>query len=371
MKNPRARVNKHSGSDKVPAFRKALLSWYDENSRDLPWRYDPGEAADPYAVWLSEIMLQQTTVAAVIPYFLKFTALWPNIFALAAADINDVMKEWAGLGYYARARNLHKCAQVVAYERGGVFPEDQKELMTLPGIGEYTSAAIRTIAFGKSATVVDGNVERVMARVHGLKGDPKTLKKESKIHAGAYFEGFEQRPGDLAQAFMDLGATVCTPKTPRCAECPIKAYCSSGYLYSKGMPPQDMTNRAFTKEKREGVAFWVHDETGRVLLQRRAPRGILGGVVGFPTCGWEHEPAESQFLSCLESAEHLAISAPVKHSFTHFDLVLKLRVTSLCGKVTIPESFFWCSAQKLGSVGFPSLFSKAYRIFLTDSLSRD
>lgn len=366
MKKTGTSLKKPPGPDKADALRGALLGWYDRNKRVLPWRYQTGEAADPYIVWLSEIMLQQTTVAAVIPYFLKFTSLWPDVFALAAADINDVMREWAGLGYYARARNMHKCAQVVAAERGGVFPQDQKELMSLPGIGEYTSAAIRAIAFGKPATVVDGNVERVMARVHGLSGDTKAIKKEAKAFARTYFEGYKDRPGDLAQAFMDLGATVCIPKAPRCFECPLGEGCLSRDLKLQGVKMPVIRTPKEPKETREGLVFWVQDEEGRILLQRRAPQGLLGGVVGLPTSRWEPNVRESPFLMFLESLKPVEIKSPVKHSFTHFQIILQLRTVNLGGDVQVPESYFWCEAGQVGSVGLPSLFNKAYRIFLPD-----
>jgi len=356
MKNPRIRVKKHSGSDKVHAFREALLAWYDENRRNLPWRYDPGEVADPYSVWLSEIMLQQTTVAAVIPYFLKFSALWPNVFALAAADINDVMREWAGLGYYARARNLHKCAQVVAYERGGVFPEDQNELMTLPGIGEYTSAAIRTIAFGKSATVVDGNVERVMVRVQGLKGDLKTLKKESKIHAGAYFEGFEQRPGDLAQAFMDLGATVCTPKTPRCAECPLEILCLTAYPQVRAKTSK--SSKASTKPLKKGYVYWVDREKGNILAHRRPPDGLLGGMLSLPTTEWVCDGQDPKHLPFLLVPEPLSPQGEIRHSFTHFEIRLLIFKAKVDHTQSLPEGYIELPVASYQTVGFPSLFKK-------------
>lgn len=366
MKKAKTRVKKRREPDKVETFREALLEWYDANARDLPWRYRSGATAEPYKVWLSEIMLQQTTVTAVIPYFLKFTALWPNVFALADADIDDVMREWAGLGYYARARNLHKCAQIVAYERGGVFPEDQRELMALPGIGEYTSAAIRAIAFGKPATVVDGNVERVMARVHGLSGDAKSVKKGAKDHARAYFEGYDARPGDLAQAFMDLGATVCIPRAPRCFDCHVgRLGCDfiSEHSTRTDVQHSEIKQQIIPKDKREGKVYWVQDEDMRVLLHRRHPRGLLGGTVGFPTSGWEYPLVQDDFLSDLEDLEYEIISHTVQHEFTHFNLRLNLRGTRVQAKFKHPANYFWCDVIRLDSIGLPTLFSKAYRVF--------
>lgn len=356
MKKTRTRVKKHSGSDKIHAFRESLLEWYDQNRRDLPWRYAPGEAADPYAVWLSEIMLQQTTVAAVIPYFLKFVSKWPDVFALAAADINEVMKEWAGLGYYARARNLHKCAQVVAFERGGVFPEDQKDLMTLPGIGEYTSAAIRAIAFGKSATVVDGNVERVMARVHGLQGDRQEVKKQAKDHARAYFEGYEERPGDLAQAFMDLGAGVCIPKIPRCVACPLEKHCSSAHtLLSAGRAE---LSKVSIRPAKKGYVYWVDCGRGNILAHRRSPGGLLGGMLCLPTTGWVGLEQDLKHLPFILITEGAPPHGEIRHSFTHFELSLLIFQAKVDMAHNLPEGYTEVPVTSFESAGFPSVFRK-------------
>ncbi len=368
MKRTGSRLKKGCGPDKVVAFREVLLEWYDANARDLPWRYRSGATPEPYKVWLSEIMLQQTTVTAVIPYFLKFTALWPNVFALADADIDDVMREWAGLGYYARARNLHKCAQIVAYVRGGVFPEDQRELMALPGIGEYTSAAIRAIAFGQPATVVDGNVERVMARVHGLSGDAKSVKKEAKAHARAYFEGYEARPGDLAQAFMDLGATICIPKVPRCGGCPIENLCNSAHVPMSGKSVKSSISSS-TKPVRKGYVYWIKNKRGEVLLVRRPQGGLLGGMVGLPTSLWAEDYQYAYPPSYLRDEELNFLNLSFHHHFTHFILELQLAHVSLDLRYPLEDNEFWASKGTLIESGLPSVFKKAAHLFLGSRIS--
>ncbi len=211
-----------------PRLSKVLLPWYDAHRRNLPWRYAPGVTADPYRVWLSEIMLQQTTVATVIPYFEKFTSAWPTVGALADAPLDDVLLAWAGLGYYARARNLHKCAQAIVDQFGGDFPSNEQDLLTLPGIGPYTAAAIASIAFDRRATPMDGNIERVMARLHLVETPLPDAKPELKEWAVAHTP--KARCGDYAQALMDLGATVCTPRNPDCTHCPCAEFCPAKSL---------------------------------------------------------------------------------------------------------------------------------------------
>ena len=270
-----------------------LLYWYDRERRDLPWRYAPGEAADPYRVWLSEIMLQQTTVKTVIPYFEKFVAIWPTVADLAAADEEEVLQAWAGLGYYSRARNLHACAGQVMATFGGRFPEQEAELLTLPGIGPYTAAAIAAIAFGARATPVDGNIERVVARLFAVAEPLPDAKPHLRSLAATLTP--RQRTGDFAQAMMDLGATVCTPKRPSCLVCPLQEACQA---HSDGIAAE-LPRRTVKAAKpvRRGIAFVAVSEDGKVLLRRRPDTGLLARMLEVPATDWlEEEPVEGEAL---------------------------------------------------------------------------
>ncbi len=298
-----------------------LLAWYDTHARSLPWRVPPGEAQrpDPYRVWLSEIMLQQTTVAAVKKYFERFTALWPTVQDLAAAEDGRVMGEWAGLGYYARARNLLKCARAVVAKHDGAFPASRDALLTLPGIGPYTASAIAAIAFGRAETVVDGNVERVMSRLFAVESPLPGSKPELTALAGQLTP--QERPGDYAQAVMDLGATVCTPKSPACGICPWLDPCKARAL---GVAP-DLPKKTPKKAKpvRRGTVYVVRHPDGGWLLERRPERGLLGGMLGWPTTEWgdaptEHPPVPANWETIGE----------VRHTFTHFHLILDVKITT-------------------------------------------
>ena len=268
-----------------------LLAWYDVHGRDLPWRAKPGETSDPYRVWLSEIMLQQTTVAAVRGYYIKFLSRWPTVNDLAKASQEDVLRAWAGLGYYARARNLHACAIQVASEWGGKFPDTVEALRTLPGIGPYTAAAIAAIAFDRPHAAVDGNVERVMSRLYAI----ETPLPEAKTVIGEKAQALvpNRRAGDFAQALMDLGATVCTPRTANCTICPWTDECvgrQSGIAESlpRKLPKAKIPSRV-------GIAFWVEGGDGRILLRRRPQKGLLGGMVEIPsTRGFEFGPSDGR-----------------------------------------------------------------------------
>jgi A/G-specific adenine glycosylase len=333
-----------------------LLSWYDRARRALPWRAAPGELADPYGVWLSEVMLQQTQVAAVIPYFNAFLARWPTITDLAGAKDEEVMAAWAGLGYYARARNLLECARTVARWRNGRFPDEEQALLALPGIGAYTAAAIAAIAFGKRAVVVDGNVERVMARLFSVT-DPLPGAKARLRELAASLTP-DQRCGDYAQAVMDLGATICTPKSPACGICPWMGPCQARAQGIEASLPAKAAKAE--RPVRRGVAFWVVAADGSVLLRRRPPQGLLGGMMEIPTTPWDETDWD------LDAAgPHAPIQPPggwrlvpglVRHTFTHFHLDMAVAV----GKVgrAPPVRGIWCPLDKLGDQGLPTLMRK-------------
>ena len=303
-----------------------ILEWYDRHARDLPWRVGPGARAagvrpDPYRVWLSEVMLQQTTVAAVRDYFVRFTMLWPTVEALAAAEDAEVMAAWAGLGYYARARNLLKCARVVAADHGGQFPDTEAVLLTLPGIGPYTAAAIAAIAFDRPATVMDGNVERVMARLFAVETPLPAAKPALKSRAGALTP--EIRPGDHAQAVMDLGATICTPRTPACGICPWRAPCAARAAGVQG----DLPRKAAKKPRpvRHGIAYVARRADGALLLERRPDKGLLGGMLGWPGSEWNDAPEPAPPLD----ADWQELPEEARHVFTHFELRLKVCVADV------------------------------------------
>ncbi len=334
--------------------RRRLLSWYDKERRDLPWRAPPGRDADPYKVWLSEIMLQQTTVATVIPYFAAFTGRWPRVEALAAADLDDVLHLWQGLGYYARARNLHACAQVVARDHGGRFPDTEEALLRLPGIGVYTAAAIAAIAFGRKATPVDGNVVRVAARLFEVDRPLPGARPEIQRLAGQLTP--DRRAGDFAQAMMDLGATVCAPRRPRCGDCPLNAECAG---YASGHP-ESYPVRASKKQKptRYGVVFWAERADGSVLLRRRPETGLLGGMMEFPSTEWRlgSWTPEEAMASAPVDARWRRLRGDVRHTFTHFHLEMQV----LAGRTSksAAGSGIWCAPERLGEHALPTLMKK-------------
>ncbi|HYI47199.1 MAG TPA: A/G-specific adenine glycosylase [Allosphingosinicella sp.] len=318
---------------------QALLCWYVVDKRRLPWRAEAG-SPDPYCVWLSEVMLQQTTVAAVKPYFEKFTARWPTVQALAAAQDGEVMAAWAGLGYYARARNLLACARSVANEHGGRFPDTEAALLKLPGIGAYTAAAIAAIAFGRRAVVVDGNVERVVARLHALK-EPLP-RARARIRALADAITPHEKAGDFAQAMMDLGATICTPRGPACGRCPLQGCCAA---FREGAPERYPARAPkAARPRRKGNAYWLEHD-GDVLLVRRPASGLLGGMLGLPT----EPPAQAEWRE----------AGAVDHVFTHFALTMTLMCAETDRRPDVDRyDSLWWPVERIGEAGLPTLFAK-------------
>ena len=313
-----------------PADPAALLAWYDRHARAMPWRVGPaalaaGERPDPYHVWLSEVMLQQTTVAAVRDYWRRFTERWPRVEDLAAAEDAEVMAEWAGLGYYARARNLLKCARAVVAEHGGRFPDTEEGLLGLPGIGPYTAAAVAAIAFDRRAVVLDGNVERVMARLHAVEAPLPEAKPELKRLAAALTPAV--RPGCHAQAVMDLGATICTPKKPACGLCPWRDACAGRLAGLAEDLPRKLPKKV--KPVRHGIAYVVRRTDGAWLLETRPESGLLGGMLGWPGSAWaEGAPEPAPPLA----ADWRDAGAEVRHTFTHFHLKLRVMTAVADGR---------------------------------------
>jgi A/G-specific adenine glycosylase len=332
-----------------------LLAWYDRAARTLPWRVPPGSGAraDPYRVWLSEIMLQQTTVAAVIGYFNRFTSDYPTVAALAAAPVEDILTRWAGLGYYARARNLHKCANMVVREFGGVFPSDEESLLRLPGIGPYTAAAIASIAFDQRAVVVDGNVERVVSRLYRLQTPLPQARPDIRAHADRLTP--HTRCGDFAQAMMDLGATICTPTSPRCDICPWANMCAAYAAGDAATYPRKAAKVA--RPVRYGLAFWLEAE-GHVWLRRRAPKGLLGGMAEVPSSDWS---ADYDFAAALAAAPINAkwqrAEGRAVHIFTHFRLELDVVRATLPRKINL-EQGYWQPLAQLDVAGLPTALRK-------------
>ncbi len=333
---------------------QALLAWYDRHARVLPWRTGPGERArgarpDPYLVWLSEIMLQQTTVAAVKGHFHRFTERWPTVGALAAAEDAEVMAEWAGLGYYARARNLLKCAREVAATGG--FPDAAGELRKLPGIGPYTAAAVAAIAYDRPEAVVDGNVERVLARLHAVETPLPAAKPELARLAARLTPN--DRPGDYAQAVMDLGATVCTPKRPACGLCPWAAPCRARALGLAAELPRKAPKPE--KSTRLGHAYLARRSDGAWLLERRPDRGLLGGMLGWPGSAWSESPTPAPPLE----ADWREVAAEVRHAFTHFHLRLALHVAEV-GPEAAPERGAFLPPAQFRPSDLPTVMRKAW-----------
>ena len=334
-----------------------LLEWYDVHARPMPWRTPPAEKKagvqpDPYRIWLSEVMLQQTTVAAVKDYFNRFTTRWPTVASLAAADDGDVMGEWAGLGYYARARNLLKCARVITDEHSGIFPDDHATLLTLPGIGPYTAAAISSIAFDLRHVVVDGNVERVMSRLYDIHSPLPASKLE--LTAKAEHLTPNQRTGDYAQAVMDLGATICTPKSPACGICPWHEPCKA----RKAGTAPDLPKKTPKKPKpiRHGTVYLGRRSDGAWLLERRPSKGLLGGMLGWPGSDWIDVTTPRPIGTPPTPADWKTEEGEVRHTFTHFHLLL----TVMSATIESNEQLLFLGHNDFRPSDLPTVMRKAF-----------
>lgn len=332
-----------------------LAEWYRVHHRQLPWRARHGRGQDPYKTWLSEIMLQQTTVATVKDYYRKFLARWPTLADLARASEEEVLREWAGLGYYSRARNLHKCARALIADHKGVFPDNVHDLQELPGVGPYTAAAVAAMAFGVRTVPVDGNVERVMARIYALDQPPAQIKAVIKTHAQS---GLDQTSGvfagDFAQGLMDLGATICTPKNPRCEACPVAAFCQARARGQVNRYP--VIAPKAVKPRRYGIVYVIENEKGALWIEKRPDRGLLAKMPGLPTTDWITGDGQPGALDWDGKGPRLRHIGQIRHSFTHFDLDLKV----MHGRV--PSAPFksgrWIAPDKVVNIGLPQLFVK-------------
>jgi A/G-specific adenine glycosylase len=338
-----------------------LLAWWDRERRDLPWRTVPGYAPDAYRIWLSEIMLQQTTVKAVIPYYERFLARWPTVEALAAARQDEVLAAWAGLGYYSRARNLYKCAKLIAEAHAGKFPSTSAELVHLPGIGPYTAAAIAAIAFGEPATPVDGNIERVVARLFAVR-DPLPAAKAQLHHLAGSLTP-PARAGDFAQALMDLGAGLCTPKRPSCLVCPLQTKCAGN---AEGLAAQlPLKPSKADRPLRVGLAFVALREDGSVLLRRRPDAGLLGGMLEVPSTEWSDAlpPLDQALRAAPVHGQWWSVPGSVAHTFTHFRLELLVYRAVVPNEAALtfwadPQRCRWVPRRNLNVEALPSVMKK-------------
>jgi len=335
----------------------ALLAWYDRHRRVLPWRVRRGERSDPYRVWLSEIMLQQTTVKAVAPYYARFLARWPTVEALAACELDDVLRTWAGLGYYARARNLHACAIAVVERHGGIFPRTLEDLRALPGVGDYTAAAVAAIAFDAPAVPVDGNVERVVTRLFAVEGEIPAVKPEIKRLATSLLP--PRRSGDFAQALMDLGATICSPKRPACALCPWNDVCAARARGDQETFPRKAPKRE--GRLRQGAAFVALRADGRVLLRQRPDKGLLAKMTEVPSSEWAPDFDKELALKAaprLAKAKWRVLPGVVRHVFTHFPLELTVLVAEVPRATAAPQDARWVALADLPGEALPNVMRK-------------
>jgi A/G-specific adenine glycosylase len=343
----------HMNKDKD--FSESLLSWYDKNARVMPWRLPPNsqKKPNPYFIWLSEIMLQQTTVVTVSSYFNKFTTKWPNITELSNAYDHDVMASWAGLGYYARARNLLKCARIIVAQYDGFFPQSYEKLIKLPGIGPYTASAILSIAFSRPHAVLDGNVERVISRYYSILDPLPDSKGELKILAQSNLSS--HRPGDHNQAIMDLGAMICTPTRPHCSGCPVNFACKAYIIGNAELLPKKLPKK--NKPLKFGSLFIGVHPTNGFLLERRAENGLLGGMLGWPSTDWSECPSSRPPLS----ADWVLVPGLVRHTFTHFNLELNIYRAIIKRSL---DPYFFIPLKNFNSSDMPTVMRKAYDLYL-------
>src|SRR6202790_3398029 len=353
----RKKASSFDHDDAATARPALLLEWYDRHRRRLPWRPPPGERADPYRVWLSEIMLQQTGVKTVGPYFEKFLARWPDVEALGRASLDDVLRMWAGLGYYSRARNLHACALAILRDHGGMFPDTEQGLRGLPGIGPYTAAAIAAIAFGRRTMPVDGNIERVVSRLFAVE-EPLPQAKPLIRQLATTLLG-PSRAGDSAQALMDLGSSICTPKKPACALCPL-----NGDWVSRARGDQETFPRKAPKKTgalRRGAAFVV-TRGDELLVRTRPEKGLLGGMTEVPTSHWlaaqDDQTALQQAPGVSSGARWNRKAGVVSHVFTHFPLELVVYTTNASARAAAPEGMRWVPISTLRDEALPNVMRK-------------
>ncbi|HEX7921832.1 MAG TPA: A/G-specific adenine glycosylase [Bradyrhizobium sp.] len=353
-----SRAAKTKSTDQQADRPARLLAWYDRHRRRLPWRAEAGERADPYRVWLSEIMLQQTTVRAVGPYFEKFLARWPDVSALGRASLDDVLRMWAGLGYYSRARNLHACAVAVLSEHGGVFPDTEEGLRALPGVGPYTAAAIAAIAFDRHTMPVDGNIERVVSRLYAIEAALPQAKPLIKEMAATLLG--PSRAGDSAQALMDLGATICTPKKPACALCPLNDDCAGRSRGDQETFPRKAPKKTGTL--RRGAAFVV-TRGSELLVRSRPAKGLLGGMTEVPGSQWLAGQADAAALAQAPELKGVTRwhrrTGVVTHVFTHFPLELVVYTASVPPRTRAPDGMRWVPVATLDGEAFPNVMRKA------------
>lgn len=349
----------------TPQLRKNLLTWYDDHKRDLPWRSISLELTNPYHVWLSEMMLQQTTVATVIKYFKDFIDKWPTLCHLAQASLDEVLTSWQGLGYYARARNLHKCAQLLMNEYGGIFPADPQTLSTLPGIGPYASAAIAAIAFNQPTVPVDGNVIRVLSRLYAI-NEPLPQSKNQIIHHAERL-AHAHRSNDFAQALMELGALVCTPKNPRCTICPWQSFCKAHAEDEPEVYPKKA--RRGEKPTRYALAYVFTKNNSEIRLQKRQEQGLLGGMYEVPTTAWlaDAEGVQTQGKEFLQTQPNAAYCGHVKHTFTHFHFKVDVYQISV-QELTLDHPGVWVSLSELNNYALPTVMKKIIRAGLSQPI---
>ena len=343
-------------------FSKNVLNWYSLNKRDLPWRYKNNSQKDPYKIWVSEIMLQQTTVQTVIPYYKKFIKKWPNVKKLSASNINEVLDFWSGLGYYRRAKNLHLTSRIISNQFGGVFPLEKNEIIKLPGIGEYTAAAIRAIVKDEEDTVVDANIERVIARVFYLKKPIKKIKKEIKQNAKKLTPKLNN--GDYIQALMDIGSLICIPKDPLCNDCPIEKFCTTKKKNAVNEIPKKIIKN--DKPVREGIVFWIKNKNNQILLKRRDETGLLPGMLEFPSYNWSKNKINENDKKILSIKNIKKLNKKVIHEFSHFKLKLTVYEKNKFNKNRIDG--MWVGIDEINELGLPTLMKKVYQQMMKNKI---